>query len=298
MRRILLTGVTGQLGYELKLALAPLGEVISASRAELDLSRPADIHQIIEKISPHIIVNPAAYTAVDKAETETQLAQTVNAEAAKAMAEASQNLGASLVHISTDYVFDGQQHTPYTEADCPHPISVYGKTKLMGEAAIQEACDHHYIFRTAWVYGAHGQGNFVKTMLKLGRDRTEVRVVADQIGTPTSAAYLAARITQFVSHLDNPNQPPPDFGIYHLTCSGAASWYDFAVAIFEEAKRLGMPLKVQQVVPITTADYPTAAQRPAYSILSNQKIDAVLGPALFHWREGLRRTLAQLYRSS
>lgn len=292
--RILLTGITGQLGYELKETLTRLGTVIGVGRHDMDLSQPADIRRVIEHHSPDIIINPAAYTAVDKAETKPQLAHAINAVAPQVMAEVAQRLGATLIHISTDYVFDGAHYTPYFETDQPNPIGVYGKTKLAGEAAVQSSCDRSYIFRTAWVYGAYGQGNFVKTMLRLGRQHPEVRVVMDQIGTPSSANYLATRIAQFTTYLKSPEQTPPEYGVYHLTANGACSWYDFAVAIFEEAEILGYPLKLQRVVPITTAEYPTAAQRPAYSILSNQKLDSIIGPSLFHWRAGLRKTLAQL----
>lgn len=293
--RILLTGITGQLGSELKDTLAPLGTVIGVGRHDMDLSQPAEIRRVIENHAPDIIINSAAYTAVDKAETEPQLAYAINTEAPKVMAEVAQRSGATLIHISTDYVFDGAHYTPYVETDQPNPIGVYGKTKLAGEAAVQSSCDRSYIFRTAWVYGAYGHGNFVKTMLILGRERPEVRVVMDQIGTPTSTNYLATRIAKFVHHLNDSHQPMPEYGVYHLTASGAASWYDLAVAIFEEAKALGFPLQIQRVAPITTAEYPTAAQRPPYSILSNQKLDAILKPSLAHWREGLRKTLSQLH---
>ena len=292
--RILLTGITGQLGFELKHTLAPLGTVIGIDRQDMDLSQPAKIRQVIENHEPDIIVNPAAYTAVDKAETEQELAHTINTEAPKTMADVAQELGATLIHISTDYVFDGAQHTPYLETDKPNPIGIYGKTKLAGEVAVQNSCERSYIFRTAWVYGAYGHNNFVKTMLRLGHERPEVKVVMDQIGTPTSASCLASRITKFVTCLKHSYQTPPESGIYHLTACGAASWYDFAVAIFEEARDLGFPLQTQRIVPITTAEYPTTVRRPAYSILSNQKLNSILGPSLGHWREGLRKTLFQL----
>lgn len=294
MKRILLTGVSGQLGHELKTTLAQFGDVVSLSRQNLDLSQPDLICTVLESQSPDLIVNPAAYTAVDKAESEPQLAHAINAGGPKVMAEVAQNLGIPLIHVSTDYVFDGRHHTPYVESDPPHPIGMYGQSKREGEIAIQQTCDRHYIFRTAWVYGAYGPGNFVKTMLRLGRNRPELRVVADQIGTPTSTSYLAQRLAHFIALFDAPDQAPPDPGIYHLTCSGVASWYDFAVAIFEEAQALGFPLSVERVHPITTQDYPTAAQRPAYSVLSNQKIDSILGTSPVHWRVSLRETLAQL----
>ncbi|NEQ14464.1 MAG: dTDP-4-dehydrorhamnose reductase, partial [Moorea sp. SIO3E2] len=208
-------------------------------------------------------------------------------------AEEAQNLGAILLHISTDYVFDGKKNTPYTEQDTPNPIGSYGKSKLQGEEGVQQKCDRILILRTAWVYGTRGHGNFVKTMLRLGAEREELRVVADQVGTPTWAKDIAVTITQLLQAMDS---NPMLGGIYHFTNTGVTSWYDFAVAIFEEAKLLGFPLKLQRVVPITTPEYPTPAQRPAYSVLSNQKISQTLGSYPPHWRQSLRQMLAELYQ--
>jgi len=207
------------------------------------------------------------------------------------MAEAAQQLGAALIHVSTDYIFDGKKNTPYTEDDTPDPINAYGQSKLLGEEGVLKNCDRAIILRTAWVYGAQGKGNFVKTMLRLGAEREELRVVVDQVGTPTWTGDLASAIAQLAQSLKSDTLT----GIYHFTNSGAISWYDFAVAIFEEAQQIGFPLQVKQVVPITTAEYPTAAARPAYSVLSSQKISAVLGNHPPHWRTGLRRMLKQLY---
>ena len=291
MTRILLTGMAGQLGSELQQTLAPQGEVMGVDRHRLDLTQPDKIRQVIGKCKPDLIVNAAAYTAVDKAETETELANAINGTAPTIMAEAAQQLGAALIHVSTDYIFDGKKNTPYTEDDTPDPINAYGQSKLWGEEGVLKHCDRALILRTAWVYGAQGKGNFVKTMLRLGAERDQLRVVVDQVGTPTWTGDLGGAIAQLAQSLQSDTLT----GIYHFTNSGVTSWYDFAVAIFEEAQQIGFPLQVKQVVPITTAEYPTPAARPAYSVLSSQKISAVLGNHPPHWRTGLRRMLKQLY---
>lgn len=291
MNKILLIGIAGQLGQELQYTLNSLGEVIGVSRQELDLSQPDSIRQAIATIKPNIIVNAAAYTAVDRAETEPELAKAINSVAPTMMAEEAQKLGATLVHISTDYVFDGRNYTPYTETDSPNPIGVYGKSKLIGEEGVRKNCDRHIIFRTAWVYGARGHGNFVKTMLRLGKEREELKVVADQIGTPTWSYDLAEAIAQLLSSFTAKEELP--LGTYHFTNSGVASWYDFAVAIFAEARQLGFPLKITRIIPITTAEYPTPAQRPAYSVLSKVKIAKILGNYPPYWRDSLKQMLIQ-----
>lgn len=312
MSRILLIGAMGQLGQELQRTLPALGEVIGVGRKTLDLADAASIRQVIQETQPNLIVNAAAYTAVDKAETETEQATLINAIAPTIIAESAQLLGADLIHVSTDYVFDGQKNTPYTEQDATNPLGVYGQTKLAGEAGIQELSARLIILRTAWVYGAYGQSNFVKTMLRLFAERDEVRVVADQIGTPTWAGDIARAITTLGQHLIpspsnalssgettaplNHNSTP--IGLYHFTNSGVASWYDFAVAIFEEAKQLGFPLKVQRIVPITTPEYPTPATRPAYSVLSGAKLKTLVGDYPPHWRQALRLMLAEFYSST
>ena len=296
MRRILLTGLNGQVGQELQRTLAPLGEVIGVGRETMDLAQATSIRQAISEARPDVIVNAAAYTAVDKAETETELAHSSNGIAPQIMAEEAQRLGAALFHISTDYVFDGRKNTPYLEDDAPNPIGAYGKSKLVGEEGIRKTCDRYIILRTAWVYGTYGKSNFVKTMLRLFAERDEVRVVADQVGTPTWASDIASAIATLLPQLC-PEQPQesPLTGIYNFTNSGMSSWYDFAIAIFEEAKQLGFPLKVQRIVPITTSEYPTPAQRPAYSVLSGKKVSAALGTHPPYWRDGLRQMLGELY---
>ncbi|PIG94926.1 dTDP-4-dehydrorhamnose reductase [Gloeocapsopsis sp. IPPAS B-1203] len=287
---ILLIGNTGQLGQELQRYLAPVADVTAVGRPTIDLTQPDSLRQIIRKVQPQIIINTAAYTAVDKAETEPELATIINAIAPGILAAESQQFNSHLIHISTDYVFDGRQSHPYQEIDATNPLGAYGRSKLGGEQAVQDECNQYTILRTAWVYGSYGN-NFVKTMLRLGTEREEIRVVADQIGSPTWTGDITCAIVQLLE-LNIPT------GIYHYTNSGVASWYDFAIAIFEEAQQLGFPLKIQRVIPITTPEYPTLAQRPAYSVLACGKITKVLGTPSPHWRQGLRKMLAELYTNS
>ena len=291
--RILLLGSEGQVGQELQRTLAPLGEVVAWGRDDLDLVDLDRIEPQIIAFAPEAIVNAAAYTAVDRAESETELAMAVNGEAPGHLAAAADRLGAKLIHISTDYVFAGDRGSPYLETDATAPLGAYGETKLAGEVAIRDRCRSHCIIRTAWVYGAEGAGNFVKTMIQLGRSRQELRVVADQVGSPTWAADIAAAIATCL-----PKLGPDTYGTYHYTNSGVASWYDFAVAIFEEAHLIEaasdrQTLQVQRVVPITTADYPTPAKRPSYSVLSTTKISQLLGNPPPHWRQSLRQMLTE-----
>jgi dTDP-4-dehydrorhamnose reductase len=308
MKKILLIGRNGQVGQELQdlfsnKSIARQTELIALGRQELDLLQPEQIKSTIATIKPDLVINAAAYTAVDKAETEADLANAINGIAPGAMAEATQQLGSTFIHISTDYVFDGTKNTPYLESDPTNPLGIYGQSKLLGEEKIQIHGDRYIILRTAWVYGSRGHGNFVKTMLKLGQEREEIRVVADQIGSPTWAKDIAAAITQlfiattFFSDREIADLKLPAMGIYHFTNSGVASWYDFAVAIFEEAELLNFPLKVKEIVPITTSEYPTPAKRPAYSVLSGSKIAKTLGYYPFHWRKSLRKMLRELANS-
>ncbi|MEC4891407.1 MAG: dTDP-4-dehydrorhamnose reductase [Oscillatoria sp. PMC 1051.18] len=293
MQPILIIGKTGQLGQELEQIInSPEQKIVTVGRTEIDLTEKDKLRQLIEQIQPKIIINAAAYTAVDKAEAEANLAYKINAESPKIMAQLAQKLSAFLIHVSTDYVFDGRKNFPYQETDSTNPINVYGESKLAGEKAIKAACKNYLILRTAWVYGNKGKGNFVKTMLKLGAERDEIRVVADQIGSPTWTRDLASAIANFIPHLN-----PEISGVYHYTNSGVASWYDLAVAIFEEAKILNFPIKVQRVIPITTSEYPTPAKRPAYSVLNCAKIKQVLGTYPPHWRQSLREMLKQELRS-
>lgn len=295
--QILLIGKNGQLGHDLLPVLAALGNVSAVGRETLDLENPDAIRQMLQDVHPTAIVNAAAYTAVDRAEHESERAIAINGTAPTVMADMAQQLGSALIHVSTNYVFDGQKNTPYLEEDLTHPINVYGQSKLLGERGVQQMCDRHVILRTAWVYGVGGTGNFVKTTLRLGAERDELRVVVDQVGCPTWTGDLAQAIAQFAFQLRS-NSASPAPGVYHYTNSGAISWYDFAVAIFEEAALLGFPLKMQRVVPIFSAEYPTPTPRPAYSVLSGQKTSALLGGSAPHWRQSLRQMLKQLSKSS
>ena len=289
MKKVLLIGAKGQVGQELQVTLPQLGEVISIGREELDLTNSEKISQLIREIHPDYLVNAAAYTAVDKAETEPDLAYSINAIAPKIMAESAEKIKAKFLHISTDYVFDGRKNTPYLETDLTNPLGVYGQSKLRGEEEIKTVNSQAIILRTAWVYGSYGKSNFVKTMLRLGKEREELKVVVDQVGSPTWAKDIATAITQLLINVDNPP------GIYNFTNSGVASWFDLTKAIFEEAKISGIPLKIQRVIPITTAEYPTPAVRPAYSVLSGQKISQQLGYIPPYWRDSLKAMLNQLF---
>jgi dTDP-4-dehydrorhamnose reductase len=289
MKKVLLIGAKGQVGQELQVTLPYLGEVISIGREELDLTNSEKISQLIREIHPDYLVNAAAYTAVDKAETEPDLAYSINAIAPKIMAESAEKIKAKFLHISTDYVFDGRKNTPYLETDLTNPLGVYGQSKLRGEEEIKTVNSQAIILRTAWVYGSYGKSNFVKTMLRLGKEREELKVVVDQVGSPTWAKDIATAITHLLINVDNPP------GIYNFTNSGVASWFDLTKAIFEEAKISGIPLKIQRVIPITTAEYPTPAVRPAYSVLSSQKISQQVGYIPPYWRDSLKAMLNQLF---
>jgi len=294
MTKILLTGKNGQLGQDLQPLLTPLGDLIPLGKEELDLSKPDQIWESIHSHQPDLIINAGAYTAVDQAEREPKLAHAINSEAPTILAQCAQQIGARLFHISTDYVFDGGNNQPYTEQDQPNPTSVYGKSKLAGELGIQNNCSNYIILRTAWVYGAYGKKNFVKTMLRLGKERDELNVVSDQLGSPSWTYDIAQAIAGLIANL--PASPLQE--IYHFTNSGVASWYDFSLAIFEEAKVLGFPLIIKRVSPISTAEYPTLAKRPPYSVLSGEKIAKVLGTRPPQWRVSLREMLTQFAKEN
>ncbi|NJN20352.1 MAG: dTDP-4-dehydrorhamnose reductase [Leptolyngbya sp. RL_3_1] len=290
MSRVLLLGKGGQVGQVLLRRLTAAGmKVVACDRRQLDFEQPAQIQTLVADLHPQLIINAAAYTAVDRAEVEITQAQRVNAEAPEQLAMAAAACGTRLMHFSTDYVFDGQSGIPWREGDNPNPLGIYGQTKLAGEMAIRQMIpDQHWIIRTAWVYGATGPRNFVKTMVRLGQTRDRIRVVCDQVGTPTWTEDLAQVVVAFVQ--DGDRVPP---GTYHYTNSGVASWYDLAIAIFEEVRALGIPLMVKEVQPIPSQDYPTAAKRPFYSVLDCQKITALLGYRAPHWRVSLRTMLSQ-----
>lgn len=277
--RILLTGVTGQVGSALQSTLPPLGEVIPASRAQLDLADPDSIRAAVRTARPEVIVNAAAYTAVDQAEREEDLAFSVNRDGPAVLAEEAARLGALLVHFSTDYVFDGEKTTPYVETDTPNPLNVYGASKLAGEQAIRQSGCRHLIFRTSWVYSAGGK-NFLVTMLRLAREGKELRVVDDQHGAPTSSDTIATATTEALKRSVGQ-------GLYHMTAGGSTTWYEFARAIFREE---GI---AAQVTPIATSDYPTPARRPRNSVLDNALL-AKSGIRLPSWEAGLRDVLGTL----
>ena len=300
MTRILLLGRNGQLGWELQRSLAPLGRLTALGRAQANLEKPATLRDAIRNNAPDLIVNAAAYTAVDKAEAEPDAAATVNSQAVGVLAEEAKKLGALLVHYSTDYVFDGSKSGPYTEDDAPNPLSVYGRTKLEGDRAIQASGCRHLIFRTSWVYAARG-GNFVKTILRLAGERDELKVVADQIGAPTSAELLAdvtALCAGFVTHC--PERFAGVAGTYNLAASGETSWHNYAQFVVENAVRLGLPLKLASAAirPIATSEYPLPAQRPLNSRLATDKLRSVFGIELPHWQIHLERVIAELVPST
>lgn len=294
--KILLTGKDGQLGFELRRALAPLGVVTAVDHTECDLADAAAIRELVHRLQPDVIVNPAAYTAVDKAETETAQAHAVNAVAPGILGEAAAALKALVVHYSTDYVFDGTHEGFYKESDAPNPQSVYGATKLAGEQALQASGARHLIFRTSWVVGAHG-GNFAKTMLRLAAERAELKVVADQFGSPTSAALLADVTAHAIREATGKWQGIFPYGVYHLAAGGVTNWHEYACYVIERARAAGVPLAVPPgaVRPIRTQDYPTPARRPANSRLDTTKLRQTFGLTLPDWRDGLDHILEQLF---
>jgi len=282
--RILLTGKNGQVGWELQRTLAILGEVTALDRTGMDLSNPDSIRQAIRQVKPNLIVNAAAYTAVDKAESEPDIAMAINGVAPGIMAEEAMRLGAGIIHYSTDYVFDGTNSSPYIETDIPNPVSVYGKTKLAGEQAIAAVDAPHLIFRTSWVYGLRGK-NFLLTIQRLANERSELRIVKDQIGAPTWCRTIAEATALVIARSQSPFAEMPK-EIYNLTSAGAASWFDFAVAILRYSEKSGRQSS-PAVVPITTSEYPLPAKRPANSTLSVKKFTDAFGFELPQWERGL-----------
>ena len=296
MTPILLLGKDGQVGWQLQRSLAPLGKVTAVGRAECDLSDPGQLRELIRASKPKIIVNAAAYTAVDRAESEPQLAASINTEAPGVMAEEARTLGALLVHYSTDYVFDGCKTAPYVEADTPNPQSVYGRTKLTGEQAIAAAGCRALIFRTSWVFGARGH-NFVKTILRLAGEGRSLRIVDDQIGSPTPAALIST-VTGLVLAASRRGESLPDGAhLYHLAAANPVSWCGFARAIVEDAGRTpgysGMPAP-ESIAAIATTDYPLPAPRPANSRFDCSRLEADFGLEMPDWRPYLQRMLQLL----
>lgn len=293
MKRILVTGKDGQIGWELQRTLAPLGEVQAFDRQQLDLLNPDQIIEVVREVKPDIIVNAAAYTAVDKAESEQHLAMSANAVAAGIFAEEAKRLHALLVHYSTDYVFDGNSTIPYLETDRPNPINEYGRSKWKGETAIQHVGGDYVILRTGWVYGLRGK-NFLLTMLRIAKEREELKIVGDQLGSPTWSRLIAEATAALISKKGSEGE---NKGIYHLTSHGQTSWFHFADAIFDIASN--MPAGAFGITKwpkrnsISTSEYPTPAQRPKYSVLSNDKIDRAFNIKMPHWKKALELCLLE-----
>lgn len=294
MPKILITGKNGQVGFELQRSLSVLGEIVAVDRSQCDLADSEAIRRLVREVCPDVIVNPAAYTAVDKAESESAQAESINTTAVRIFAEEAAKLGALLVHYSTDYVFDGQKDGVYSETDAPNPQSVYGKTKLAGEQAIAAAHTRHIILRTSWVFGAHGN-NFLKTMLRLAREREALKIVADQIGAPTSAALLADATAQIVAqYLRAADRDAFPYGLYHLVSQGETSWHGYASYVIEAARQRGMQFKVREIAPIPTSAYPLPAPRPANSRLATDKLRKAFGLTLPDWQSQVDQALTLL----
>ncbi len=294
--KILLLGKTGQLGWELQRALAPLGELVALGfrtpgEMTADFSQPEHLAAIVRAVAPDIIVNAAAHTAVDKAESESELARRINASAPGVLAREAAARQAWLVHYSTDYVFNGQGHVPWREDDAAQPLSVYGQTKLEGENLIRASGCRHLIVRTSWVYGARG-GNFAKTMLRLAQERDQLRVINDQVGAPTGADLLA----DLTAHmLRTATQQPEVQGTYHAVAAGQTTWHAYAQHVIEWARAQGQPIRVMAdaVLPVPTSHYPTPAQRPLNSRLNTQKLSDTFQLTLPPWKRGVDRMLQE-----
>jgi dTDP-4-dehydrorhamnose reductase len=293
--RILLIGKNGQVGFESQRALAPLGEVVAVDFPQCNLTDPESIRKTIRSTAPQVIVNAAAYTAVDRAESEPEVALAINTIAPAVIGEMARDIGARVVHYSTDYVYDGTKAGRYVEEDATNPLCVYGATKRDGDSALAASGAQHFIFRTSWVFGAHG-ANFVKTMLRLAQERDKLNVVADQFGAPTSAALIADFTAQVLAQtIYRPAADIPS-GVYHLVADGETSWHGFAQAIIRGATTRGMKLKMapDAVRAITTAEYPLPARRPANSRLDTTRLRRASGLVMPHWQSGLDHVLSQL----
>ena len=292
--RILLFGAHGQVGWELARSLQPLGQVVVPPRASYDFADVATIARLVSAAEPDVIVNAAAYTAVDQAEKEADSAFTANATAPEALASSARACGALFVHYSTDYVFDGTSHRPYREDDAVNPLQVYGRSKLAGEEAIRASASDHLILRTSWVYGARGK-NFLRTILRLAGEREELRIVGDQTGAPTAARWIADATASIVSKTQEERRRSVfRSDTLNLTAAGETSWHGFAQAIVRGAKQRGAELKCERVVPITTADYPTPATRPPYSVLGGERVTERYGLHRPDWQSSLELCLDDL----
>ena len=292
--RILIVGNAGQLGRELEKIFTGYGAIVGVDRESIDLADAAQTRELVRRAAPDIILNAAAYTAVDRAETERDLAYAINEQAPRVLAEEALRRNALFVHYSTDYIFDGGKTSPWIETDAPNPLNVYGASKLAGEQAVEGVGGKFLIFRTSWVYGPHGN-NFLLTMLRLARERDRLSIVDDQIGGPTTSIELARATHSIVTGiLAGSFGAPEDWtGLYHMTCGGSVSWFGFAQAIFARAAAL-LALKPPTLTPIATKDYPPPAARPRYSVLSNAKLHARFNVALLPWESALEETLQAL----
>ena len=292
--RILILGAHGQLGRALKERFADAGEIVAFGRESVDLANPEQLRATVRQSAPRVILNAAAYTAVDRAESEPELAQAVNAQAPAVLAGEANRAGALLVHYSTDYVFDGSKTGPWSETDATNPINVYGASKLAGERAIQEAGGQSLIFRTSWVYGPTGN-NFLRTMLRLGRERDRLSIVDDQVGAPTTTRELAAATRSILDGVlaGNFGQPEEWAGLYHMTCADSVSWFGFAQAIFARVAGLA-GARQPQLTPIPSSAYPTPARRPLNSVLSNRKLYERFGVRLASWEMALDEVMREL----
>ncbi|ABF09607.1 dTDP-4-dehydrorhamnose reductase [Cupriavidus metallidurans] len=294
---LLVTGSNGQVGFELRRSLAPLGRVVALDRSQFDLTRPDALRELVRSIRPDVIVNPAAYTAVDKAETEAEAAFAVNGVAPGVLAEEARRLGSLFVHYSTDYVFDGTKDGAYLEGDAVNPQSVYGKSKLAGEQVVAATGAASLVLRTCWVAGAHG-GNFAKTMLRLARERDSLRVIADQFGAPTTASLIADVTAQIVARhwLHAPGREAFPTGVYHLAAGGETTWHGYATHVLSRAAAKGVEMKVDptRIEPIPASQYPLPAPRPANSRLDTGKLRDTFNIHLPDWAEGIDLLLDQI----
>jgi dTDP-4-dehydrorhamnose reductase len=296
--KLLVVGHLGQVGIELQRTLAPLGELSLADKESVDLAQPSTIRELIDRARPDVVVNAAAYTAVDRAESEPELAHAINGIAPGILAEETARRGALLIHYSTDYVFDGSKSSPWLESDVPNPMNVYGESKLAGEEAIAAVGGRHYVFRTSWVYAQHG-ANFPRTILRLASERDELRIVNDQIGAPTSARALAeATARAILSNIDlrtgAEQEMHPEYDLYHMTCAGQTSWFGFAQEFIGWVAARCPQRKLARCVPISSAEYPLPARRPHNSVLSNEKLHRAFGLKLPDWRAALKPVMEEL----
>ena len=290
--KILITGAQGQVGKELTLLAREKGfNIVAASRADLDITHAQNVENYIAQNRPDIVINAAAHTAVDKAESEQELAFAINRDGARNIASACKKQNIPLLHISTDYVFDGTKQEPYSESDTVSPLGTYGESKWQGEEAIRQNLNDHIILRVAWVFGAQGN-NFVKTMLRLGHDRDELNVVADQFGGPSPAKDIAQTLIDLVEQYQKDKNLA--WGTYHYCGKSKTTWYDFAKEIFKQAFKLGLLNKEVKVNPITTAEYPTAAKRPGNSMLDCTKLKTAFGIEMPEWKDALNKVLLEL----